>query len=346
MRGLAMDDPRGFLGRYRGNVIIDEAQRAPHLFSYIQTAVARDDRPGRFILTGSQNFLLMQQVSDSLAGRCAILHILPFSRAELEREAQARPSGPRELLANTHSPRQCWPTVWTGFYPRIHDRKIPADVWLGDYVRTYLERDVRRLVNIGDLDTFEWFLALCAGRTGQLLNYSSLAADTGVSVDTARRWISVLKTSFIIYTLRPHHRNFNKRVIKSPKLYFYDTGLACRLLRIRSPDELFLHSTRGALFENTIISEVMKAFVHNRMDPPLHYWRDQTGHEVDLLIEDAQRLHPIEIKSGETVSRSMFEALSWWRRLAGAEAATSSLIHAGTESFSRMGVSVHPWFAV
>ncbi|MEW6749441.1 MAG: ATP-binding protein [Candidatus Latescibacterota bacterium] len=310
-RLLARDDPRGFLARLPGDAIVEEAQRAPNLFSYIQTAVDAVDRPGRFVLTGSQNFLLMEQVSQSLAGRCGLLHVLPFSRAELERQEQPEPSLDGGLFANRSTGLDCWATVWSGLYPRIHDRQIPPQVWLADYVRTYIERDVRELVNVGDLDTFERFVALCTGRTGQILNYSALANDCGIAVDTARRWISTLRTSFIVFLLRPHSRNFSKRLIKSPKLYFYDTGLVCYLLGIRSREQLLLHAARGAVFENYVVAEVNKQFVHHRQESPLFFWRDQTGHEIDLLIDTGSELLAVEVKSAETINPSMLDGLVW-----------------------------------
>lgn len=327
-------------------MIIDEGQRAPDLFSYIQTAVDEDDRPGRFVLTGSQYLLRMEQVSQSLAGRCGLLYVLPLSRSELERQTQPEPTATSGVFANPTTGLDCWSTVWSGLYPRIHDRQIPPPVWLADYVRTYVERDVRALVNVGDLDAFERFVALCAGRTGQLLNYSALANGCGIAVDTARRWISTLRTSFILFLLRPHSRNFSKRLIKSPKLYFHDTGLACHLLGIRSRDQLLLHASRGALFENYVIAEVTKQFVHHRLEPPLFFWRDQTGHEIDLLIDTGTDLLPAEIKSGETINASMFDGLVWWNRLAGRDPAGSVLVYAGSATQSYQGVAVRPWFSV
>lgn len=309
-RLFARDDPNGFLERYAGPVIIDEVQRVPEILSEIQTSVDRNDTPGRFVLTGSHNFLLMSQVSQTLAGRCGILHLLPFSRAELERQEQPEPAGAEDLFQNRRTGLDLWKTVRTGFYPRIHDRGIPPEVWLPDYIQTYLHRDVRALTNVGDLETFERFLMLCAGRVGQLLNYSSLANDCGVSADTARRWISVLKTSFIVFLLEPHHQNFNKRLIKSPKLYFYDTGLVCHLLRVRDGRQLQTLPQRGEVFENYIVSEVAKAYLHHRQEPPIYFWRDRTGHEVDLIIEEGGRLYPVEIKSGRTATGDMLEPLS------------------------------------
>jgi len=256
------------------------------------------------------------------------------------------PETPQALFANQHTDLSLWSTLHTGFYPRIHDRNIPSEIWLPDYVQTYLERDVRALVNIGDLDTFERFLALCAGRAGQMLNYSSLASDCGIAVDTARRWISILKTSFIVFLLPPHHRNFNKRIVKSPKLYFYDTGLACYLLGIKDARILPTHPLRGALFENYLVAEVAKAFHHHRQKPPLYFWRDRTGHEVDLLLELNNELYPIEIKSGKTVSSDAFSRLEWWSRSAGQPLSRASLVHGGDQAYVRNQVAVRPWFAV
>jgi len=355
-RSFARDDPKGFLTRHPGPVVFDEIQRVPDLFSALQTAVDTDASPGRFVLTGSQNFLLMKEVSQSLAGRSGILHLLPFSRAELDRRPQSEPGDPPGLFANSKAGQvvpHLWDAIRTGFYPRIHDRGIPPEIWLADYVQTYIERDVRSLVNIGDLDTFERYLGLVAGRVGQLLNYSSLAADAGVSVDTSRRWISVLKTSFIVFSLAPHHRNFNKRLVKSPKLYFYDTGLACCLLGLRSRAHLETHPLRGALFENFIIAEVAKAYLHHRRQPPLFFWRDRIGHEIDLLIEEGGVLFPVEMKSGATVSGDMLDTLLWWRRLSGSlkaekegEETRAVLVYGGDDAYERRGISVRPWFSI
>ncbi len=345
-RLFAREDPRGFLARFPGPVIFDEVQRVPELFSYIQSIVDADDRPGRFVLTGSHNFLLMQEVSQTLAGRSGVLHLLPFSRAELEQQRQAAPTDPRQLFENPSTNLQLWEAVRTGFYPRIHDRGIPPEIWLADYVQTYLSRDVRSLINVGDLESFERFLRLSAGRIGQLLNYTSLANDCGVSVDTARRWISVLKTSFIILLLTPHYRSYNKRLIKSPKLYFYDTGLACYLLGIRQTGQIDTHPLRGPLFESYIVSEVAKAYVHHRLSPPLFFWRDQTGHEIDLLIEAGEALYPVEIKAGATVSPDMLESLRWWCRLAGRPPESATLVYGGSEAYSRERVRVRPWFSI
>jgi len=345
-RRFAQEDPRGFLTQLDGPVILDEIQHVPDLLSYIQAAVDQEPTQGRFVLTGSQNFLLMAKAGQTLAGRCGILNLLPFSRAELEDQPQPEPSVPPELFGNPHTGLGLWTTLHTGFYPRIHDQGIPPAVWLPDYVQTYIERDVRSLSNIGDLNLFGRFLALCAGRAAQLLNYSSLASDAGIAVDTARRWISVLNTSFIIFLLPPHHRNFNKRVIKTPKLYFYDTGLLCHLLGIRDAAQIPAHPLRGALFENHVMAETAKAFRHHRRIPPLYFWRDRTGHEVDLVIEEAGQLFPVEIKSGQTVTTDMLAGLRWWCDLSGRALETATLVHGGADSYTRGGVAVRPWFGV
>ncbi len=269
-RSFATEDPRGFLGQFEQAVVLDEAQRTPDLFSYLQGIVDRTDKPGQFILTGSQNFLLMERISQSLAGRCAVLHLLPFTRSELtgrkgidiSRLGKSVPAG------GSTSEDDLFDVLFTGSYPRIHDKKLPAQDWLANYYLTYLERDVRQLLNVGDIEAFGHFVRLCAGRCGQLLNLSSLAADGGISVTTAKRWLSLLETSFILSLLRPHHRSFNKRLVKSPKLYFLDSGLLCYLLRIQSPEQLTTHAARGAVFESWVVSELLKNY-HNRISKTL-----------------------------------------------------------------------------
>ena len=346
LREFARTDPRGFLAAHPGPVVLDEAQRVPDLFSYIQVSADEDPRPGRFVLTGSQNFLLMERVSQTLAGRAAVRHLLPLSRAELERTTQCEPRHRDDLFSNRTTDLELWSALRAGFFPRIHDAGIPPEVWLPDYVETYLQRDVRSLANIGDLETFERFLALAAGRVGQLLNYSSLAGDAGVSVDTARRWVSILKTSFAVFLLRPYHRNFNKRLVKSPRLFFWDTGLACHLLGIRDAGQLVTHPARGALFRNHVVTEVAKAYFHHGRTPRIFFWRDRTGHEVDLLIEEGGKLFPVEIKSGKTVGRDMFDDLLWWSGQADQEVGLATLVYGGEERHERNGIAVRPWFAV
>ncbi len=347
-RAFALEDPRGFLAQFPGPVILDEAQRAPELFSYIQSLTDEQKRPGRFILTGSHNFLLLQSISQSLAGRCAVLHLLPFSWSELA----GRPAIPIEKLGR-EVPRTRNGTrygmvdlLFTGLYPRIHDKGLPPREWLGGYVQTYLERDVRSVLNVGDLETFGRFVGLCAGRNGQLLNLSALAADCGVTHTTARRWISLLEASFLITLLRPHHRNFGKRLIRSPKLYFLDTGLLCFLLRIRSADELHQHGARGAIFESFVVSELHKNFAHRGEQPSLYFWRDSGGHEVDLVVDLGSRLVPVEIKSAQTVASDFFAGLEYWRGRAGDPDGAAALVYGGEQVFKRRGIAVCPWFTL
>ncbi|MBW1741098.1 MAG: ATP-binding protein [Deltaproteobacteria bacterium] len=348
-RSFALEDPRGFLSQFDGPVILDEVQRAPELFSYIQVLVDEHrDWTGRFILTGSQNFLLLQSISQSLAGRCAVLHLLPFSLAELT----GRKPISLETLGNTVSKNLKSPksglmeTLFTGFYPRIHDKHLPPRDWLAGYYQTYLERDVRNVLNVGDLETFGRFVRLCAGRSGQLLNLSGLASDCGISHTTAKRWISVLEASFVITLLRPHHRNFGKRLIKSPKLYFLDTGLLCYLLQIHSPEELFHRAERGAVFESFVVSEFYKNFIHRGEPPSLYFWRDAAGHEVDIIIDMGTMLIPVETKSAQTIASDFFDNLAYWRKVSGDENAPAALIYGGDQSFKRSGVFVYPWFAL
>jgi uncharacterized protein len=344
-RAFALEDPRGFLRRWPGGAVLDEVQRAPDLVSYLQGMVDDDPRPGRFILTGSQNLLVLRGVSQSLAGRSGILHLLPLSGSELSGRP---PLDPRALGEPTPAPApdrgaDLMGTLFAGFYPRIHDRGMDPTVWLSDYYRTYVERDVRELLNVGDLETFGRFVRLCAGRSGQILNVSGLAADAGVSHTTARRWLSVLEASFLVVLLRPHFRSFNKRLTKSPKLHFLDTGLLCYLLRIGSPAELLTHSARGAVFETFVVSELLKAYAHRGEDPALWYWRDAAGHEMDILVDLGDRQVPVEVKSGATVAGDFLDALRYWRGLAGDAAAPAALVYGGDTSFTREGVAVRSW---
>ncbi len=348
-RQFALEDPRGFLSQFDGPVILDEVQRTPDLFSYIQGLVDEHrDWIGRFVLTGSQNFLLLQNISQSLAGRCAVLHVLPFSLAELEGRAPLGIDTMGEgTPANPKPPsRGLLETLFAGFYPRIHDKNLPPRDWLAAYYQTYVERDVRNVLNVGDIEAFGRFMRVCAGRSGQVLNLSGLASDCGVTHTTARRWISVLEASFIVTLLRPHHRNFGKRLIKRPKLYFLDTGLLCYLLQIRSPEELFHRAERGAVFESFVVSEMYKNFVHRGERPSIYFWRDAAGHEVDMVIDLGRKMVPVEIKSAATVVSAFFANLMYWRKLSGNETAPAALVYGGDRTFTRSGVVVYPWFAV
>ena len=301
IRQIALADPRGFLSNYPSGAILDEVQHTPELFSYIQSLVDGDSGI-QFILTGSSNFLLMEKISQTLAGRTAILHLLPFSIAEL----------PPKVPALEH-----WESlIFKGLYPRIYDRDLAPTDFYPSYIQTYVEKDVRLMKNIGDINSFIRFIQLCAGRTGQLLNYAGLASDAGISPNTAKAWLSILESSYIVYRLQPFHRNFNKRLIKSPKLYFYDTGVACSLLGIRDEDQVGLHYLKGALFENFIINEFIKTNIHRGERPQAYFWQDSQGKEIDCLLVEGEKALPIEIKSGKTIDNSYFSNLKYWRNLA------------------------------
>lgn len=297
VRRFAVDDPRGFLGGYADGAVLDEIQRAPDLPSYLQGMVDADPRPGRFILTGSHQFELMTRVTQSLAGRTAILRLLPFTLAETRRIPGA------QSVPDLHK------TVLTGFYPRIHDFGLDPAQALADYFATYVERDLRQLAAVHDLQRFERFVRLCAGRTGQILNLSSLGNDAGVSHVTARAWLDLLQTSYIIHLLPPWFTNSGKRLIKSPKLYFYDVGLACWLLGLRNPEQVARDPLWGSLFENFIVMEALKDRLNAGESPEMYFYRDSEGNEVDLLMPVGGRMHAIEIKAGATVNPDYFRGL-------------------------------------
>jgi hypothetical protein len=344
-RARAREDPLGFLARFTGGVVLDEVQRVPELLSYVQVAVDEDARPGRFVLTGSQNILLMHGISQTLAGRTAVLRLLPLSLAELlgrpavdPRRLDTRPGPTRPPAADP------WPTIWAGFYPRIHARKLPADRWLADYHRTYVERDLRDVLRVLDLDAFERFLRLAAARTGQDLNLAALASDAGVSQPTAKQWLTALRIGFIVTLLPPHHASFRKRLRKRPRLHFLDTGLVCHLLGIRDPATLERHPLRGAIFETFVVSELTKAFENAGREAPLFFWKDATGHEIDVVVDLGDRLLPVEVKSGITVASDALDGLRWWTGLAGNRNKTGVLVHGGREAFTQRGFTVLPWF--
>ena len=344
-REFALADPKGFLRRFSGGVILDEVQRAPDLLSYIQGIVDRENIPGRFILTGSQQFHVMEKVSQTLAGRTAIVYLLPLSLNELLGQPTPDPYE-IDILPDKKKrpPFSLEDILYKGLYPRIHDRGLEPHEWLSAYYRTYVERDVRDVANIGNLDAFQRFVRLCACRTGQLLNLSSLASDCGISHTTARHWVSILQAGFIIQLLPPHHENFSKRIIKSPKIYFLDTGLLCYLLRIRETEDIPVHPMKGAIFENFVFSEIYKAFAHRGELPPLYFWRDRTGHEVDIVIDTGKRLVPVEIKSAETIDSSFFDGLRYYISLGVPVSKTGVLVHGGDALYQRENFTVRPWF--
>lgn len=344
-RDFALADPKGFLRRFPKGAILDEIQRAPAIFSYLQGIVDADPAPGRFILTGSRQFDLMHAVSQTLAGRTAVVQLLPFSISELSGRKPVDPFRIDAPAGSTKRPSESLETfLLQGLYPRIYDKKLDARDWLSAYYQTYVERDVREIINIGNLEAFQRFVRLCAGRAGQLLNLSSLAADGGISHTTARQWISVLQAGFIVHLLPPHFENFSKRLIKSPKLYFLDPGLLCYLLRIQKAEEILTHPMKGAIFESFVVSELYKAFVHQGETPALYYWRDRTGHEVDVVIDTGKKLIPVEIKAGETVADSFFEGLRYYRSLGKSRVGNGVLVYAGEKSYVRNGVTVRTWF--
>ncbi len=325
----AQTDPRGFLRNHPDGLIIDEVQRVPELFSYIQSFADESDRTAQFILTGSQNFLLLEKISQSLAGRVAILKLLPFSLNELD----------KANIRYSHFD----PFLLQGFYPRLYDKKIAPDDYYPNYIQTYIERDVRQIINITDLNVFTRFLKLCAGRIGQLVNLSSLGQEAGITHATARAWISLLEASYIVFLLHPHHRNFNKRLVKSPKLYFYDTGLACSLLGIREVTQVETHYLRGSLFENLVIADIFKSFTNTGKEPPITFWRDKTGHEIDLLVESGNDLHPVEIKSSQTISPNFFKDLNFYKDVSGMQEKPAMLIYGGDKDQTWHDIQVRSW---
>jgi uncharacterized protein len=327
-RQFAREDPRGFLGEIGGGGILDEAQHVPDLFSYIQTVVDETSAPGQFILTGSQNFGMMERVTQSLAGRVAIATLLPLGMGEL-----SRVSG---LAASLDE------VLFRGFYPRIHAQSLHPEEALRFYVQAYVERDVRQLTQVGDLDRFATFLRLAAGRVGQLLNASALGGEVGVSHNTIRKWLSVLEASYLVKRLQPWHANLGKRLVKTPKLYFVDVGLACHLLGITRVEHLRGHPQRGALFENLIVAEALKQRLHAGKPDNLLFFRDQTGHEVDLLLEDGSALHAIEIKSAQTISNSFFNNLDYFGALSG-KVASATVVYGGESNQSRSRALIQGW---
>jgi len=326
-RAFAEEDPKGFLSRFSAGAIFDEAQRWPDLFSHLQTLVDADRRAGRFILTGSQHFGLMAGISQSLAGRVGMTRLLPLSLSE----------APTTMLQSRDA------VLLRGGYPGLYETPVEITDWMSSYVATYVERDVRQILDVKDLAVFQKFLKLCAGRTGQVLNLSTLAGEVGISHTTARSWISVLESSDLIHLLPPYHQNFGKRVIKSPKLYFHDVGLACWLLGIRSAEILETHPARGSLFETLIVGEFLKARFNAGQPADLYFWRDASGREADLIYETPKGLQSVEIKSGQTVTSDYIAATHRAALPASSSALPPVLIYGGAESYERSGIRVLNW---
>ncbi|NOZ84990.1 MAG: ATP-binding protein, partial [Deltaproteobacteria bacterium] len=333
-RQYAHSDPRGFLDEHRQGVILDEAQHVPSLFSYLQEEVDRDPTPGRFIVTGSQHFGLIQDITQSLAGRTGVLTLLSATMDELQRFPKY-PTGLMELL-------------WTGGYLRIHDQGIPADLWLGDYVTTYVQRDVRQVLNITDLLAFTDYIKLCAGRASTVLNLSALGGDAGLSHNTARSWLSVLEASFICFRVPAWRPNLRKQIVRAPKLHFFDSGLLCRLLGLTDPGQLRHHPLRGNVFESWVASEVYKLCSQSGSMPRIYHYRDSRGLEVDLVLERPQGLVLVECKSAATVTGDMLRPLQTLAsrvqdKLQPAKEPQLVLVYGGNDSFTREGVRVLSW---
>ena len=318
-RNFALEDPRGFLQTYPNGAILDEVQRVPALFSYLQEVLDNSKVKGLFILSGSNNFLLQQTISQTLAGRVGYINLLPFSISELKKA---------KLLSTDDDT-----LMLKGFYPPIYDQEIPPADWCPNYIRTYIEKDVRQIKNITDLIVFERFIKLLAGRSGQELNNSALAVETGVDVKTIQSWIGILESSFIIYLLKPHHKNFNKTIVKRPKVYFYDSAIVCYLLGIRDNSQLQTHPLRGAIFEGMVVTELIKKRTNAGLPINLFYWRDKTGHEIDIIIDNAGKLLPIEIKSGKTINTEFFKNMDYWSDLS--KVKKSMVLYAGAQNQKR-----------
>ena len=329
VRERAVQDPRGFLSQISEGAILDEIQRAPELFSYLQQILDEQKEMGRWIFTGSQQFGLGENISQSLAGRTALLTLYPFSHQELKQAGKADFD-----LAKT---------LFRGGYPPLYDPGSPVEPWLNAYVATYLERDVRQILEIRNMEAFRTFLRLCAGSIGQEVNLSRLGADSGVQQGTIREWLTVLEASYVIIRIPSFHKNYRKRLVKRPKVYFVDSGLAARLIGLEESDQWWTHPLRGALFENWVVMETIKARANQGKDPNCFYWRENNGLEIDLLREEGGKVYPVEMKSGATFSPDWIKGLTKWAALAGKESETPELIYGGGESFTYQNTRVTPW---
>lgn len=329
MRNFAKEDPRGFIATYPDHIIIDEIQKEPSILSYLQTYTDNENREGMYILSGSQNLQLISCADESLAGRIGILRLLPLSH--------------KELSDGGIAPKTVWDELFTGGYPRIYDKGIDAIDYYPNYISTYVERDIRNLRQVGDLSLFSKLLKLCAGRIGQLLNVASLATDCGISAPTAQAWLSILEQCYIIHLLRPDYNNFSKRLVKSPKLYFCDTGLACSLLEIHNAAEVRSHYLRGGLFENLVVNEILKKKFNQGQVADFSFWRDSNGNEVDLLCPENGKVHAYEIKSGATFNQDFFKGLDYWSKLSGAENDQKTVVYNGNIPMVTSHGNVVPW---
>ena len=333
-REFAQEDPYSFFQTYENEfgIILDEIQNVPSLLSYIQVHADKFKRPGYFVLTGSQNILVLEAITQTLAGRISIFTLLPLSITELK-EAN--------LLPDTIE--SC---VFKGLYPRIYDQNLTPVEWYPDYILTYLERDVRSIRSITDLSVFKRFLGLCAGRIGQLLNITSLANDCGITLATAKSWLSVLEASYIIYLFQPFHINVGKRLVKSPKLYFYDPGLACSLLAIESEEQLMMHYLRGGLVESFLLTDLFKLRYNQKLPPNLYFWRDKVGHEIDCMFISGSTYIPIEIKASKTPSQHFFDNVAYWYELIKTTEYNGIVIYAGSENQQRKYGRLLSWQSI
>jgi predicted AAA+ superfamily ATPase len=328
-RSRAVTDPRQFISRFPNGAILDEVQRAPELFSYLQADLDEHRGTGRFILTGSQQFGMVEKISQTLAGRVGMLTLLPFNFSELQ--------------AGGYDGKRLDEVMFCGSYPPVFHQGIAPVFWYDSYIGTYVERDVRQLVNVQDLMVFQRFMALCAGSMGQLLNTSRIGMECGVRHGTVAKWFSVLEASYIAFRLAPHHRNYRKRLVKTPKLYFWDTGVACRLLGIETAGQLATHPLRGSLFENWVIVELLKSRFNQGRKNNLTFWRNNTGLEIDVLMEQSGKLRPIEIKSSSTLHSDFWQPMATWLKLAGEDAVEPTLIYGGEAQWrDKHGIAV-PW---
>jgi predicted AAA+ superfamily ATPase len=328
-REFAQNDPKRFLARFPNGAVLDEVQRCPSLLSWLQGLVDERGGMGDFVLTGSAQFDLIEGITQTLAGRVGRVVLLPLSS--------------RELKAANQLPNSLSQMLIQGGYPALYDRKITTQDWFSNYVATYVERDVRQLISVRNLSQFQTFLKMCASRTGQLINLTSLGADCGISAVTAKQWLSVLETSYIVTLLRPHHSNFGKRLVKTPKIYFLDSGLAAWLMGIRSAETLETHAARGALFESWVVSELYKKRLNAGLPIDLFFWRDNTGNEVDLIVENEKGLQPIEIKSGSTYASDWSQGLKKWQALAQNSSLEPAILYGGESTFEREGLKVWGW---
>lgn len=329
VRNFAKDDPNGFLNQFTKYVIFDEVQRVPELFSYLQTKVDEDKIMGQYILSGSQNFQLMQNIIQSLAGRVALFRLLPFDLQELQTAGWLND----DYAVN----------LQRGFYPALYDRDIPSKVFYSNYIQTYVERDLSELIQVKDLKLFRNFISLCAGRAGQLINLNALANECGITQPTAKSWLSVLETSYIVYQLHPYYSNFNKRITKSTKLYFYDTGLLCYLLKINAPESVKLSGYKSNIFENYVINEYIKLNYHKNLLRDFWFWRDAVGNEVDLIWQQSEKLNLIEIKASETIQSKMFKGLNYFEKLKPELVESKTLVHTGLFGQKRSQVTIKSW---